>query len=120
MSSDRRHSPRIEILGRLHGHTVAFDVPVTVREISLDGAPPLGLEAASSPADGSTADADAFDRAFERLSVDDRALLVMHYRDDLGLREVAERLDVREGTVKSRLSRARAALQHQLEGEAAE
>jgi hypothetical protein len=37
MSTDRRRSPRIEILGRLHGHTVAFDVPVSVREISLGG-----------------------------------------------------------------------------------
>jgi hypothetical protein len=37
MPSERRHSPRIEILGKLHGHTVAFDVPVLVREISLGG-----------------------------------------------------------------------------------
>jgi hypothetical protein len=37
MSTDRRRSPRIENVGRLHGHTVAFDVPVSVREISLGG-----------------------------------------------------------------------------------
>ena len=37
MSIERRHSPRIEILGHLHGHAVAFDVPVLVREISLGG-----------------------------------------------------------------------------------
>ncbi|HYN10686.1 MAG TPA: PilZ domain-containing protein [Vicinamibacterales bacterium] len=37
MSSDRRRSPRIEILGRLHGHAVSLDVPVVVREISLGG-----------------------------------------------------------------------------------
>jgi hypothetical protein len=37
MSSDRRRSPRIEILGRLHGHSVSLDVPVSVREISLGG-----------------------------------------------------------------------------------
>jgi hypothetical protein len=37
MSSDRRRAPRIEILGRLHGHAVSLDVPVTVREISLGG-----------------------------------------------------------------------------------
>jgi hypothetical protein len=36
-ATDRRRSPRIEILGRLHGYTVAFDVPVAVREISLGG-----------------------------------------------------------------------------------
>jgi hypothetical protein len=37
MSSDRRRSPRIEILGRLHGHSVSLDVPVVVKEISLGG-----------------------------------------------------------------------------------
>jgi hypothetical protein len=37
MRSERRHSPRVEILGKLHGHTVAFEVPVLVREISLGG-----------------------------------------------------------------------------------
>jgi len=37
MSSERRRSARVEILGRLHGHDVSLDVPVTVREISLGG-----------------------------------------------------------------------------------
>jgi PilZ domain len=37
MSSERRRAPRIEILGRLHGHSVSLDVPVTVREVSLGG-----------------------------------------------------------------------------------
>lgn len=41
MASDRRRSPRIEIFGKLHGHLVVLDVPVTVIEISLGG---LGLE----------------------------------------------------------------------------
>ncbi len=37
MPSDRRRSPRIELLGRLHGHSVSLDLPVRVREISLGG-----------------------------------------------------------------------------------
>jgi Tfp pilus assembly protein PilZ len=37
MSSDRRRSARIDILGRLHGHVVSLDLPVAVREISLGG-----------------------------------------------------------------------------------
>src|SRR5262245_9120046 len=37
MSIERRRTPRIELLGRLHGHVVSLDVPVTVREISLGG-----------------------------------------------------------------------------------
>jgi hypothetical protein len=37
MSSERRHAPRIQILGRLHGYLVSLDLPVTVTEISLGG-----------------------------------------------------------------------------------
>ena len=37
MSKERRRAPRIEVLGRLHGHLVSLDMPVTVREISLVG-----------------------------------------------------------------------------------
>jgi hypothetical protein len=43
MTTDRRRNPRIQIVGKLHGHLVALDVPVTVTEISLGG---LGLETA--------------------------------------------------------------------------
>jgi hypothetical protein len=37
MSDDRRRSPRIELLGRLHGHSVSLDLPVKVVQISLGG-----------------------------------------------------------------------------------
>ena len=37
MTTDRRRSPRIEILGRLHGLSVSLELPVTVLEISLGG-----------------------------------------------------------------------------------
>jgi hypothetical protein len=37
MTHDRRRAPRIELLGRLHGHSVSLDLPVTVLEISLGG-----------------------------------------------------------------------------------
>jgi len=37
MNTDRRRSPRIEILGRLHGHSVTLDAPVVVRDFSLGG-----------------------------------------------------------------------------------
>lgn len=37
MHIDRRRSPRIELLGRLHGHSVSLDLSVNVREISLGG-----------------------------------------------------------------------------------
>lgn len=37
MPDDRRRSTRIELLGRLHGHSVTLDVPVRVIQISLGG-----------------------------------------------------------------------------------
>jgi len=37
MTLDRRRAPRIELLGRLHGHSVSLDLPVSVLEISLGG-----------------------------------------------------------------------------------
>ena len=37
MSIERRRSPRVELVGRLHGHDVSLDVPVVVRELSLGG-----------------------------------------------------------------------------------
>jgi hypothetical protein len=37
MAVERRHSPRIELLGQLHGRVVAYDVPVVVRNVSLGG-----------------------------------------------------------------------------------
>jgi len=37
MSSERRRAPRIAIAGKLHGSSVTFDVPITVRDFSLGG-----------------------------------------------------------------------------------
>jgi len=37
MTLDRRRSPRIELLGRLHGRSVSLDLPLTIIEISLGG-----------------------------------------------------------------------------------
>ena len=41
MTTERRRSPRIEILGKLHGHVVALDVPAHVTELSMSG---MGLQ----------------------------------------------------------------------------
>ena len=37
MSEERRRSPRIEMLGRVQGHSVSLDQPITVLEMSLGG-----------------------------------------------------------------------------------
>lgn len=62
-------------------------------------------------------DAEVFDRAFGRLSADERAILVLHHHHELGVGEIAERLGIPGGTVKSRLHRARQALQRALDRE---
>jgi RNA polymerase sigma factor (sigma-70 family) len=60
---------------------------------------------------------DALDRAFGRLSVDHRAILVLHHLEDQPVAAIAARLGIPVGTAKSRLFAARAALQQNLEAE---
>lgn len=48
--------------------------------------------------------------ALAQVDVDQREVVVLHYLADLGTAEIAAELAVPEGTVKSRLSRARARL----------
>jgi RNA polymerase sigma-70 factor (ECF subfamily) len=61
---------------------------------------------------------DQLERGFRRLPLDHRAVLVLHLYLGLSLREVAEILEVREGTVHSRLARAKAAMRAALEADA--
>jgi len=68
--------------------------------------------AAGGPAfDDVTASAESFDRAFGRLNADERAILVLHHREDLPVADIAARLGIPAGTVKSRLFAARRALE---------
>jgi RNA polymerase sigma-70 factor (ECF subfamily) len=94
-----------------------------VREIAMtDQAEPRATAgAAREPADPATSDleaasvsADAFDRAFGRLSVDQRALIVLHHLDGLPVADIGARLGIPTGTVKSRLHHARLALERAL------
>lgn len=71
-------------------------------------------DASASGFDNRAVNADAFDRAFDRLPVEQRSILVLHHRDELPVAEVAARLGIPEGTVKSRLHAARSALQRAL------
>jgi RNA polymerase sigma-70 factor (ECF subfamily) len=73
-----------------------------VREIALDPANEFAAPASR--------DDRAFHRAFDRLSVDQRAVIIAHHLDGLSIAELAGRLRIPEGTVKSRLFNARAAL----------
>ena len=66
---------------------------------------PTGTSEAPSP------DRVDVDRALAALSVQQRQVVVLHYLIGLDVRAVAAELRIPEGTVKSRLSKARAVLQ---------
>ena len=63
-------------------------------------------------------DRDQLDRAFRRLPIEQRAVLVYHHYLGLPLIEVAERVGVPLGTVKSRMHHAIAAMRASVEADA--
>lgn len=63
-------------------------------------------------------DRDQLERAFRRLTLEQRAVLVFHHYLGLPLPEVANRLGIPGGTAKSRLHHATAALRASLEADA--
>ncbi len=67
---------------------------------------PPGREPVATDELGQVDDRDELERAFRRLSLDHRSVVVLHHLADLPLESVAEILGVRVGTVKSRLHRA--------------
>ena len=71
------------------------------------------LSEAGDPVDSPLA-AGVFDRAFERLSVEQRYLLVEHHLEGRPIAEIAETLGIPAGTVKSRLHAARRSLERAL------
>ena len=66
----------------------------------------------------SVADRDQLERGFRRLSIDHRAVVVLHHYLDFTLDEVADALGVPVGTVRSRLHYAMRGLRAALEADA--
>lgn len=64
---------------------------------------------------GPVADRDQLERGFRELSVDHRAVVVLHHLLGLSHEEVGRALDIPPGTVRSRLYRAMQALRFALE-----
>jgi len=64
------------------------------------------------------ADRDALERGFRRLDPEQRSVIVLYYYLDLPLPEIAAALRLPEGTIKSRLHRARASLRAALDADA--
>jgi RNA polymerase sigma-70 factor (ECF subfamily) len=63
-------------------------------------------------------DRDALDRAFRRLSIEQRATFVLHHYAGLSLVEIADSLGVPAGTARSRLHYATKALRAAVEADA--
>ncbi len=78
---------------------------------------PTDVPMATDPL-GSVIDRDQLERGFRRLSIDHRAVVVLHHYLDLPLPEVAEALGVPEGTVRSRLHNAMRGLRAALDADA--
>ena len=83
------------------------------REVDLDGA----LDLRSEDPTGATAGMAALNGAFDRLSVDQRHLLVMHHLHRVPVAELARELGIPEGTTKWRLHAARATLTRAMEAD---
>ena len=85
-------------------------------------APNLRLLPADEPTAGeglgAVVDRDQLERGFRRLSIDHRAVVVLHHYLDLPLEAVADALDVPIGTVRSRLHHAMRGLRAALEADA--
>ena len=74
-------------------------------------------EPAASDALGSVHDRDQLERGFRRLSIDHRAVVVLHHYLDMPLEAVAETLGVPLGTVRSRLHHAMRGLRAALDAD---
>lgn len=93
-----------------------------IREIVLPGAQgdEGALVVSGGPArafDAEVAERDAFDRAFDTLDADARAILVLRHLEDRSIAAIAVTLGIKAGTAKSRLFTARRGLEAALERE---
>ena len=67
---------------------------------------------------GSVVDRDQLERGFRRLSIDHRAVVVMHHYLDMPVDRVADTLGIPVGTVNSRLHYAMRGLRAALDADA--
>ena len=88
-----------------------------MREIPEDQVPDADLPRSADVA-GAVVERGSLERAFDRLSVDDRTILVLHHLDGRSLASIAAVLRIPEGTAKSRLFKARRALERSMQREA--
>ena len=109
-------------------HFDAWSYRLLVRACYAEGrrtrhwTPNLHILPVDEPADtdrlSSVVDRDQLERGFRRLSLDHRAVVVLHHYLDLSLDAIAEILGVPVGTVRSRLHHAMRGLRAALEADA--
>jgi RNA polymerase sigma-70 factor, ECF subfamily len=88
---------------------------VALREIPAGQLDPDREPSSAAPMGDHVASADMIRRAFARLDVDQRTILVLHHVEEQSVADIAASLGIPVGTAKWRLHRARDALGHALE-----
>jgi len=119
-----RDLPQLRDLARFD----AWSYRLLVRACYAEGrrarrwAPNLRLLSVDEPSAGeglsSVIDRDQLERGFRRLSIEHRAVVVLHHYLEMSTEEVAQTLGVPLGTVRSRLHYAMRALRSALEADA--
>jgi len=115
-----RGLPRLRNLERFDawlGRILINECRMTLRHRRRSHEVPMVEDGSDSDAyasDSPRTDSTDFDAAFDRLSVDQRSLLVLHHVQGYGVSEIGAWLGIPSGTVKWRLSRARKALAAEL------
>ena len=79
---------------------------------------PLDREPIQGDGTNAVADRDELERGFRRLSIDHRAVVVMHHYLDMPLDKVADTLGIPAGTARSRLHHAMRGLRAALDADA--
>jgi RNA polymerase sigma-70 factor, ECF subfamily len=110
--------------GRLSKWVLTIATRLAVDELRRQRPAPASYEQSDRVEGGERADAGVRRRAIAsaiaaavgELSAEQRAVFLLREHHDFEYQEIASTLDIDVGTVKSRLSRARAALQVSLEG----
>ena len=101
-------SPRLAFWRRLRGFASADGEEQAI-------APPDPAPGPENQLEGE-ARREAFEKALSRLEPQDRAILILRELDGRSYNDIAEALSIPEGTVRSRLSRAREKLRGLLRG----
>ena len=79
---------------------------------------PLTLDAPIDDDTGSVADREQLERGFNRLTPEQRAVVVLHHYSGFSAAEIAQMLGIPEGTARSRLHYATEAMRAALEADA--